>query len=264
MGKIPTRYAPRSLGPRQQRLQKQAILRSRRAYKRGVYLSRPTRSRFKSKPSGHVARAFKMYKLPMNPTRKLAKRTGCKLAGLKKIIDKGEGAYYSSGSRPNQTAASWARARLASSLTGGPASRVDFKILQKTCKKNSRPLKLARKRMAQTGGSTQRRRLIPGMKEKLVSIQPSPHPAKKYRATIYNPISGRTRHIDFGASAYQQFKDSTGLGLYTKANHGDPKRRRAYFSRHSGVATKSAAIEKERAKSHGMYNAKLLSHEYLW
>ena len=118
--------------------------------------------------------------------------------------------------------------------------------------------------MEQTGGTTQRRRLIPHMKEKLVAIAASPHPAKKYRATIFNPSTGRTRHIDFGASAYQQFKDSTGLGLYTKANHGNPKRRRAYFSRHSGVTTKSAAIAKERAKSHGIYNAKLLSHEYLW
>ena len=135
MARIPPRYAPASLGPRQQRLQRRAILRSRRAYKRGKYVNRPRRNTFKSKPSGHVARATKMYKLPMRPTRKLARATGCSVTGLKKIVNKGEGAFYSSGSRPNQTAASWARARLASTLTGGPASRVDFKILEAHCKK---------------------------------------------------------------------------------------------------------------------------------
>ena len=45
------------------------------------------------------------------------------------IVKKGQGAYYSSGSRPNQTGHSWGRARLASSITGGKASAVDYKIL---------------------------------------------------------------------------------------------------------------------------------------
>ena len=44
------------------------------------------------------------------------------------IISKGRGAYYSSGSRPNQTADSWAYARLASVIMGGPARKSDQKI----------------------------------------------------------------------------------------------------------------------------------------
>ena len=50
------------------------------------------------------------------------------MKALKHITKKGRGAYYSSGSRPNQTAQSWARARLASALTGGNASAVDYYI----------------------------------------------------------------------------------------------------------------------------------------
>ena len=264
MARMPKRYAPASLGPRQRRLQRRAILRSRRAYKRGAYLNRPHRSTFRSKRSGHVTRARRRYGLPMRATRKLARATRCSVAGLKKIVNKGEGAFYSSGSRPNQTAASWARARLASSLTGGPASRVDFKILEEHCEKKSVPLRLAKRRMNQSGGARRQRKTIPDMREKLVSIERSPRAQKKYRATIFNPERQRVRHIDFGASAYEQFKDSTGLGLYTKANHGDAKRRRAYFQRHSAVRTKREAIAKEREKSGGLYTPKLLSHEYLW
>ena len=53
-------------------------------------------------------------------------------AGIAKILDKGRGAYYSSGSRPNQTAESWARARLAAVIMGSPgARRVDAKIWER-------------------------------------------------------------------------------------------------------------------------------------
>jgi len=48
--------------------------------------------------------------------------------GQKKIIDKGKGAYYSSGSRPNQTPTSWGLGRLASVILGGPARKIDKDI----------------------------------------------------------------------------------------------------------------------------------------
>jgi len=48
--------------------------------------------------------------------------------GQKKIIDKGKGAYYSSGSRPNQTPTSWGLARLASVILNGPSRRIDKNI----------------------------------------------------------------------------------------------------------------------------------------
>jgi len=51
--------------------------------------------------------------------------------GAEKIIMKGKGAYYSSGSRPNQTAYSWGLARLASVIMGGNARKVDKDIWEK-------------------------------------------------------------------------------------------------------------------------------------
>ena len=55
--------------------------------------------------------------------------------GQNKILDKGRGAYYSSGSRPNQTAESWALARLASVIMNGGARKVDKNIWEKYSRK---------------------------------------------------------------------------------------------------------------------------------
>ena len=89
---------------------------------------------------------MKLYKIDkMVVNDKLSKKTGCSKRALAKIVSKGAGAYYSSGSRPNQTAISWGIARLASSITGGKAAAVDYKILEKGCKKRSKALKLAKK-----------------------------------------------------------------------------------------------------------------------
>jgi hypothetical protein len=66
----------------------------------------------------------------MVPSAELVKKTGCPLSVLQKIVQKGEGAYYSSGSRPNQTPQSWGLARLASALTNGKAAKVDAHLLQ--------------------------------------------------------------------------------------------------------------------------------------
>ncbi len=51
--------------------------------------------------------------------------------GIKQILNKGRGAYYSAGSRPNTTAQQWGYARLASVLVGGPARKVDKAIYDK-------------------------------------------------------------------------------------------------------------------------------------
>lgn len=144
--KIPRRYAPSSLNKRDRAKQLKAIKTSRRQYKKGQYTTRPKLKSFKSKPSPHVAKAKKMYGVrKITANRELARKTKCTMKALEEIVDKGLGAYYSSGSRPNQTAQSWARARLASSITGGPASRVDRKILKRGCAKNSKALKLAKR-----------------------------------------------------------------------------------------------------------------------
>ena len=51
--------------------------------------------------------------------------------GQELIMDKGFGAYFSGGSRPNQVPMSWALARLASVIMNGPARKVDKKIWDK-------------------------------------------------------------------------------------------------------------------------------------
>ena len=54
-----------------------------------------------------------------------------KKKGIEEIKKKGIAAYYSSGSRPNQTPASWWKARLYSVILGGAARKVDKKIWDK-------------------------------------------------------------------------------------------------------------------------------------
>ena len=76
-------------------------------------------------------------------TDELSKKSGCSKRALKKIINKGAGAYYSSGSRPNQTAQSWGLARLASALTAGKAGAIDYNILNEGCKHGTKGYKMA-------------------------------------------------------------------------------------------------------------------------
>jgi hypothetical protein len=142
--KIPKSYIPSSLSKRDTKKQRKSINRSRKNYSKGSYINRPHLDSFISKSSPHVVRAKNMYGVSsMNPTSTLVRATGCKKWALKKIIEKGEGAYYSSGSRPNQSAQGWGYARLGSSLTGGPASGIDYDILKRGCSKNSIALKHA-------------------------------------------------------------------------------------------------------------------------
>ena len=85
-----------------------------------------------SKKSNHIMNARKIYKIQnITPNEELARKTGCTISALNEIVKKGEGAYYSSGSRPNQTPQSWGLARLASAITAGKAAAVDYNIISK-------------------------------------------------------------------------------------------------------------------------------------
>lgn len=152
--KVPLRYLPARLTQKDKKKQAQMLLKSRKLYKKHQYFTRKKVASFKSKPSPHVADAIRIYKLKQNnvkPSKELVKATGCSLAALNKIMQKGEGAYFSSGSRPNQSAQSWGLARLASSVTGGKAAAVDYKIIEKGCKHNKKAFKLAEKARKQYG-----------------------------------------------------------------------------------------------------------------
>ena len=144
--KIIRRYVPSSLSKHDKIRQRKMILTSRRLYRRGKYYTRKSVKSFSSKPSKHVSRAKKMYNVDdINASSRLSKATGCTRKGLLEIIRKGEGAYYSSGSRPNQTPQSWGKARLASAITGGNASKVDFHIINNECSHRKSAYRLAQK-----------------------------------------------------------------------------------------------------------------------
>ena len=102
-------------------------------------------------------KALKIYNVyKIGATGELENATGCSKQALAKIINKGEGAYYSSGSRPNQTPQSWGIARLASAITSGKAAAVDYDILEKNCKKKSKALTLAKRARRKYGHGTRR------------------------------------------------------------------------------------------------------------
>ena len=244
------------------------LMRSRKLYKKGVYYTRRKVPSFKSKKSQHIIKAEKIYHVDkIGATDEFAKATGCSKAALAKIINKGEGAYYSSGSRPNQTAQSWGRARLASAITGGKASAVDLDILKEGCSAKSKALRMAIKNK-KYGLKHTPSIMIGGknnMKERIIKFEKSSNPDKKYMAIIEDINTKKTRIIHFGASDYEQYKDRTPLKLYSKKNHGNKRRQMNYYSRHShGISNRKKAIEYEIKKSDGYYNAKILSHIYLW
>ena len=91
----------------------------------------------------NASRIYNIKKI--TPNKELALKTGCKLSALKQIVKKGEGAYYSSGSRPNQTPQSWGLARLASSITSGKSAAVDYDIIKKGCNHKKKAFILANK-----------------------------------------------------------------------------------------------------------------------
>lgn len=155
--KINLRYIPNRLTQKDRKKQAKEIKKSRRLYKKGIYSKRPKLSSFQSKESKHVIKAKKIYGVnKIGATNQLAKATGCSKKALAKIINKGAGAYYSSGSRPNQTAQSWGIARLASAITAGKAAAVDYAILEKGCTNRSRALRLAKQAKKKHGHGTRR------------------------------------------------------------------------------------------------------------
>ena len=70
---------------------------------------------------------------------------------------------------------------------------------------------------------------------------------KKYSVYVKSE-KGNPKLIHFGDSKYQQFKDK--LGHYKHLDHGDPKRKKAYYSRHGPATDKNTP--------------KYWSHKILW
>jgi hypothetical protein len=144
-----TTYVPKSLTLRDRRKQLSMLKNSRNLYKKGKFYTRKKLGSFTSKKSKHLSKAMRLYSLEhIVPSKEMVKATGCPMEVLEGIVKKGEGAYYSSGSRPNQTAQSWAYARLASAVTGGPASVIDYHLVSK-CNPKKKAYQLATKAVRQ-------------------------------------------------------------------------------------------------------------------
>jgi hypothetical protein len=144
--KFPIRYLPKKLTKKDKNKQFKMLIKSKKLYKKHQYYTRNKISSYKNKKSNHISNARKIYNIQnISPNKELAEKTGCKISALNQIVKKGEGAYYSSGSRPNQTPQSWGLARLASSLTSGKAAAVDYDIIKNGCDHKKKAFILANK-----------------------------------------------------------------------------------------------------------------------
>lgn len=85
----------------------------------------------------------------------------------------------------------------------------------------------------------------------LIGFEKSHLPAKKYNAILERISTGAISRVPFGATGYEQYKDSTGLGIYSHLDHLDKSRRRNYISRHS-------------KDNNRPFSASWLSLNYLW
>ena len=139
------------------------LKKSQNLYKKGVYHQRKKMKSFKSKKSRHVVEFEKKYCVNITNLNDVEKVTGIPKKALNKVIKKGMGAYYSSGSRPNQNAHSWAYARLASTLLKHNSYRVDKHIIDEVGGKIKQPPK--RKCIQKGGKKTKKRR----KKNKIIS-----------------------------------------------------------------------------------------------
>ena len=154
---VPIRYIPKNLTQKDKQKQAAMLRKSRSLYKKHKYYTRKSVSSFHSKPSNHIENAKRIYRVKkVVPNKELSVKTGCSISALRRIVRKGEGAYFSSGSRPNQTARSWGLARLASAITSGKAAAVDYKILVNGCSKHSKALRMANTAVKKRGNGTRK------------------------------------------------------------------------------------------------------------
>ena len=160
--KFPVRYVPKKLTRKDKQKQVKMLLKSKKLYKEKKYYTRKHVTSYKSQKSNHILNARKIYNVAnITPNKELSQKTGCSLSALNQIVKKGEGAYFSSGSRPNQTAQSWGLARLASSLTSGKAAAVDYDIIEKGCDHKKKAFILATKARKKYGyGHSRTKRVV--------------------------------------------------------------------------------------------------------
>lgn len=84
-------------------------------------------------------------------------------------------------------------------------------------------------------------------------FEKSKHKYKKYSVTT---PKGKTIH--FGDARYEQYKDSTGLGMYSHLDHLDKDRRKRYLARAKGIKDKSGKLTWKDPESSNYYAVRFL------
>lgn len=118
--RVPKRYVPDTLSEKDKKKQIKSIFENK---------ERPD-VKYKKRRSSWAVKFEKKYGTNIKDEEFIDKNI-LKKEGQEQIIMKGKGAYYSSGSRPNQSAFSWGYGRLASVIMGGPSRKLDIKIWDK-------------------------------------------------------------------------------------------------------------------------------------
>jgi len=127
--KLPKKYTSK-LSRKDKKKQLRSLKRSIKSYKKKKYYTRPKLKSFKGRKSNWTQKFHKLY--PNAKTLKqIEKQTGIPKKALVAVKKKGMGAYYSSGSRPNQTSESWGKARMYAYILGSPTRKVDHHITEK-------------------------------------------------------------------------------------------------------------------------------------
>ena len=75
----------------------------------------------------------------------------------------------------------------------------------------------------------------------------------------YMVRSPKGKLIHFGSSSMGQFRDSTGLGLYSHLDHNDKERRKRYLARAKGIKDKNGNLTWKDKESANYYSIR-----YLW
>ena len=115
--RVPKRYVPDTLSEKDKKKQIKSIFENK---------ERPD-VKYKKRRSSWAVKFEKKYGTNIKDEEFIDKNI-LKKEGQEQIIMKGKGAYYSRGSRPNQSAFSWGYGRLASVIMGGPSRKLDIKI----------------------------------------------------------------------------------------------------------------------------------------
>jgi len=91
---------------------------------------------------------------------------------------------------------------------------------------------------------------------KFVKFEKSDRKGKKYNAILENRETKRQVKVPFGDSNLPQYRDTTGLGLYSKKDTLDKNKRKQFRARFSAL--------KQKSDFKNYYSAMYYSYKFLW